>query len=481
MNWFLTIFLLIGHLISIFALVHCLLNTKYPQAALGWSAAIILLPYFGTFSYFLFGINRVDSRAAKLMRKIANHRNSQLLKINEIVKTTPCNYAFNEDEHGIVQVGAKKTPMPRQGGNEITPLYNGDQAYPVMLDAIKQAKNEVFLCTYIFEGEKVGTDFVEALVHAHKRGVDVRVIVDGLACGSKFNKFKELLTSSGVLVEKFIPLELLKLKISVNLRNHRKLLICDNIAFTGGMNISDGNLLNDMPKDPIQDIHFKCLGSIILSLREAFLLDWIFLTNDKMTGIPMSCASVGNMDARLIMDGPGSTDEPIQNLICGVISTAQKRVTIFTPYFLPTRELVIALGSAAARGIKVSVVLPEKLDHPFVECAAEHMLPPILQSGVFVYRQPKPFAHTKIILIDDMYTFLGSTNLDPRSLSLNFELNMEVFSYQLNAELTEYADDIIAKSKMVQKSDYNFTDKKDLCTLVKRLKNAAAWVISPYL
>jgi cardiolipin synthase len=186
------------------------------------------------------------------------------------------------------------------------------------------------------------------------------------------------------------------------------------------------------------------------------------------------------MDARVIMDGPGSAEEPIQNLICGVISAAKKSVTIFTPYFLPTRELVISLGSAAARGISVRVVLPDTLDHPFVASAAEHMLPPILQSGVQVYRQPAPFAHTKLILINDMYTFLGSTNLDPRSLSLNFELNMEVFSYELSGELNEYARKVIEKSRLILPEDYNF-DNSNWRTLATRLKNAAMWVISPYL
>ncbi len=481
MELFFYVLLLIGHIISAIALVHCLLRTKYPQAALGWSAAIILLPYVGAFSYFLFGVNRVDSRAAKLMFSIAKHRSTQLEKINEVIKNTSCGYSFDENEYSIVKVGRKKTPMPRQGGNEIIPLYNGDHAYPLMLEAIRQAKKEVFLCTYIFSGEEVGKKFAQALIDAHKRGVDVRIIVDGMGCGSRFDKFEEMFNRNNIPLQKFIPLKILKLQVSVNLRNHRKLLLCDNVGFTGGMNISDGNLLANNPPKPIQDIHFKCHGSIILTLREAFLMDWAFLAKETLPDRNFSCQSYGNMDARLIMDGPGSTEEPIQNLICGVIGAAKEKITIFTPYFLPTRELIISLGSAAARGVNVSIVLPEKLDHPFVECAAEHMLPPILQFGINVYRQPKPFAHTKIILIDDIYTFLGSTNLDPRSLSLNFELNMEVFSQSLNRELTQYAEDIIAKSSLVKISDYDFQGKTDFKTLIKRLKNAAAWVISPYL
>lgn len=474
------IYLLIGYAIAGIGLVHCLLRTKYPQAALGWLAAIILVPYLGAFAYYLFGMNRVDSRAGKLMFAVAKHRHKQMEKIKETVNTAGFVYAFDENEHKIVQVGAKKTPMPRQGGNAITPLYNGDHAYPAMLAAIKAATQEVYLCTYIFKGQKYAKLFADALIDAHKRGIDVRIIVDGLGGMKAFKVYEEMFNAQGIPLEKFIPLKFFPPQFSVNLRIHRKLLLCDNIAFTGGMNISDDNVLADNTSHPIQDLHFKCYGSIVLTLREAFLLDWTFLTGKTENSSPPKPACCGSMDARLIMDGPGSAEEPIQNVICGVIGAAKHSITIFTPYFLPTRELIISLGSAAGRGINVRVVLPEVINHAFVGYAAEHMLPPILQSGVQVYRQPAPFAHTKLILIDDMYTFLGSTNLDPRSLSLNFELNMEVFSYELNGELREYAEKIIAKSKLVSPKDYNFKNS-NWKTLIVRLKNAAAWVISPYL
>ena len=479
-QFILLVYLVIGYVIAGIALVHCLLRTKYPQAALGWAAAILALPYLGVFFYYLFGINRVDSRAGKLMFAVAKHRHEQMTKLHATVKSSGVSYAFDDTEHKIVKVGAKRALMPRQGGNEIIPLYNGDHAYPLMLAAIKTAKNKVYLCTYIFRGEKYAKSFADALIDAHKRGVDVRIIVDGIGCLKGFRGYEKSFRAHGLPVEKFIPLQFFPPQVSINLRNHRKLLVCDGVGFTGGMNIADGNVLADNNPHPIQDLHFKCHGSIVHTLREAFLLDWVFLTGNAEDSslIPPDCC--GSMDARLIMDGPGSAEEPIQNLICGVIGAAKQSITIFTPYFLPTRELIISLASAAARGINVRVVLPEVLDHPFVASAAEHMLPPILLSGVQVYRQPAPFAHTKLILIDDMYTFLGSTNLDPRSLSLNFELNMEVFSYELNKELRDYSEKIIAKSKLVLPADYRFKNSS-VRTLLRRLKNAAMWVFSPYL
>lgn len=479
LQFFIGLFLFIGHIISWIALIHCLFRTKYPQAALGWCAAILLLPFVGAISYYLFGISRVDSRAGRLMQTVAQHRKEHLCQLQGQMRSKLCPCTFDSSDE-IVKVGSKKSLLPRQGGNHIIPLFNGDQAYPIMLDAIKSAKNEVYLCTYIFGGEKYGRLFINELIAAHKRGVDVRVIVDGIGGLSSFNDYEKELKEHNVSVERFIPIQFFPPRFSLNLRNHRKLLLCDSLGFTGGMNIEDSNVLKDNPEHPIQDVHFKCQGPITIAMREAFLLDWIFFTRKLESSKPITLECCGKMDARLVMDGPGSTEEPIQNLICAMISTAKKNVTIFTPYFLPTRELISSLSSAAARGIDVNIVLPETLNHAFVASAAEHMLPPILFAGVNVYRQPAPFAHTKLLLVDDSYTFLGSTNLDPRSLSLNFELNMEVFSKDLNHDLRLYANEIINRSKLVSPNEYIY-NKHSLKVFIRRLKNALAWVISPYL
>lgn len=126
------------------------------------------------------------------------------------------------------------------------------------------------------------------------------------------------------------------------------------------------------------------------------------------------------------MDGPGTPNDPMLDLLCGVVSCARRNVTVLTPYFLPPRELVSALVSAASRGVDVRVILPGTLDHAYVEWCSNHTIPPLLESGVRIFRQPGPFVHTKLLLVDELYICMGSTNLDPRSLSLNFEMNVEV-------------------------------------------------------
>lgn len=475
-EWILTALLIVGYLIAAPAVIHALLRTRHPQSALGWVAAIIILPFAGSIAYFIFGINRVDSLAARLMSDTAAKRRQYLREMTQKSYNLVPPTHYLPEEYDIVRVGEKKpNSLFRAGGHQINPLFNGDEAYPPMIQAINDARREVFLCTYIFEGKVWGEAFADALLAAHRRGVDVRVLVDGLGTFLPRSKPWKRLRKQGVPVGRFIPPRLIPPQVSINLRNHRKVLVCDDWGFTGGMNISDGHVLASSEKYHVQDLHFSCNGPVVQGMREAFLLDWAFVTGQKDASAGSSPAAAGEMDCRLILDGPGTAHEPLLDLICGVISCAKKRIIVFTPYFLPPREMISAFISADARGVDVRVILPKELDHRYVEWASNRTILPLLEGGVRIFRQPKPFAHTKLLLVDDMYVCLGSVNLDPRSLRLNFELNLEVFSHAFNARLSKYADSVLARSEEV-----TLADMRQL-SLPLRLRNAGAWIFSPYM
>ncbi len=463
-------------LLEILALIHALLHVRTPQAALGWCAAIATLPLVGTLAYFLFGINRVDSRAAKLMSEVLIRRALRWRVSHVFARLEQVPPRFSLDDHPIIRVGeGKPSSVFRTGGNHLDPLFNGDEAYPAMLQAIREARREVFLCTYIFEGPVYGEAFADALLAAHQRGADVRVVVDGL--GTLFSRSKpwKRLQKAGVPLYRFIPPRLFPPQMLINLRNHRKVLICDDIAFTGGMNLADAHVLGSASDNHVQDLHFRCAGPVVRLLREAFLMDWAFVAEKDERSEFLEIQAAGDMDCRVILDGPGSPTDPLQDLLCGVISCARRDITVFTPYFLPPREMISAFTSAVARGVEVRIILPAELDHPYVAWAGARSMQPLLESGVRIFFQPPPFAHTKLFLVDNLYTCLGSVNLDPRSLSLNFELNVEVFAPELNARMREYANAVLERSREISLAELL---RKPL--LVK-LRNAATWIFSPYM
>ncbi len=504
---------------DVWAGIHILLKSRNPQSALGWFVVVWLLPFFGAAAYFFVGTKRVDTRAAKLLQKVTMKRTKFIFRdllaknsfTEELEKERKLIEKLKYYNYGIYNIGINNKYHVIPSTSDIKPLYNGDQAYPQMLEAIKNAKNEVYLASFIFMGNNSADHFIEELIAAHNRGVEVRVLVDGLANWFKGDPYYAPLLEAGVKVEKFIPPKIYPPRFSINLRNHKKILICDDIAFTGGINIADGNYVNEpAPKrdfyierkpftyngnlassilstisyllgavlssktKPIQDLHFKCEGFVVMALREVFLIDWAFITDEFDSPSMPNFEPKGNMLTHVLTDGLGSLDFPILKQYCDIISCAQKSVTIITPYFLPPAELKMAIFSAASRGVDVRLIVPEKINHFFVEWAFEHKLDELVENRVQVYKQPKPFAHTKLILVDDIYVSLGSSNLDAHSLFLNFEVNVEVFSDTLNKELTEYANEIISRSTLespkVQRI-YNFP---------RRLRNALMWILSPY-
>lgn len=465
-----TLALLAVHILSWLAVCHALLTKHDPRAALGWTATALLLPILGPLLYALFGISRAESRATRIMRRASALEPDYARPAcpDEPPEHVPENIARME------RLGRRLTEQHLCAGNALTPLYNGNQAYPAMLRAIGAARQHVFLTTYIFNAGATATAFSEALAAAAARGVDVRLLVDGIGMLYSWRRPWKKLARRGVKVALFLPPKLFPPNLSINLRNHRKVLVCDDIAFTGGMNISDDNIQNDR-KSYVQDMHFQCRGPIISQLRRAFMLNWGFSTGEYTPLPPTLPAPAGDSRCRIIMDGPGSDADVLNDLYCGVINTAQRSVRIMTPYFLPSHDLMASLRSAGQRGVDVRVVLPARNNLPYVHWATFRLLPGLLAAGVRVWYQPPPFAHTKLLAVDGYYAQVGSANLDARSLRLNFELNMEVFDPAFHSILAAHIDRTIAESREMT------LRQLERQSLPVRLRNAACWIFSPYL
>ncbi len=504
---------------DVWAAVHILLRSRNPQSALGWFVVVWLVPFFGAVAYFFVGTRRVDTRAASLLQKATLKRTRFIFRellakksfAVEVEKERELIEKLKDYNLGMYHIVAKNQYHATPSTSDIKPLYNGDEAYPQMLEAIRNAKSEIYLASFIFIGHNSADHFIEELIEAHKRGVEVRVLIDGFANWFKGDPYYTPLVEAGVKIERFIPPKLFPPRLSINLRNHKKILICDDIAFTGGMNISDGNYVNvkaptrenpiqrkpftyncnlastilesisyilglilHKKTKPIQDLHFRCEGYVVMALREVFLVDWAFVADEFETPNMPDFKPKGDMLTHVLTDGLGSEHFPILKQYCDIISCAQNSITIITPYFLPPAELKMAIYSAASRGVDVRLIVPEKTNHFFVGWAFEHILDEIVKNKVQVYKQPMPFAHTKLILVDDVYVSLGSSNLDAHSLFLNFEVNVEVFSKELNTELTNYANEIITKSKLES------TKVKRIYNIPRRLRNASMWILSPY-
>ncbi|MBT8091032.1 MAG: cardiolipin synthase, partial [Gammaproteobacteria bacterium] len=409
---------------------------------MGWIMACLFIPYGGPVAYFIFGINRVRTRARGMRRPILS------VKYEAGRSRAAISGAIGK---GLDTVGQRITGRALSKGNAVDVYHNGEQAYPAMLASIESAKQQVLLATYILKTDRTGRSFADALGAAAARGVEVMVLIDGVGEMYSSEKPSKLLQRRGVNVGRFLPPRLIPPSIYVNLRNHRKLLVVDNaIAYAGGMNISDDH--TTVPGKPrrVTDVHFSLRGPVVAELAAVFHDDWLFATGRAIKADERQVLlSDGAARCRVVPDGPDDQLDALALTIQGVVSGASDSIDIMTPYFLPSRELIASLQAAALRGIRIRVVLPAKNNLFYVHWANRNLLAELLEWGIEICYQPAPFCHSKLLCVDDEYCLIGSANLDPRSLRLNFELGVEIFSAPLSAELRAHIDEVAARSKPV--------------------------------
>ena len=468
----LAVWAILDFCVSLIAAAHVVLHKRNVRAAVGWVGVIWLAPFLGTTLYLLLGINRIERQAKR-------KRPSSPLEFEPFVMPIEDERAYsNSNLRDLMILGYRITGMHLTAGNSVDMLINGDEAYPAMIEAIDSAKRSVTLATYIFDRDRVGLRFVDALGRAVARGVQVRVLIDSVGASYRIPTVHGPLRRAQVPHAYFLPTLLpWRLQYS-NLRNHRKLLIVDGqTAFTGGMNIRQGHELNVPSPAPVRDVQFRIRGPVVGQLQEIFALDWRFTTDELLSGPDWFTpnARAGNVAARCIADGPDESLDRTRKLLLGAISVARSSIVIMTPYFLPDDSLIIALNIAAMRGVAVDIFVPERGNLRFVEWAAASQYWQVLEHGCRVWLTPAPFDHTKLMLVDEEWALIGSTNWDPRSLRLNFELNVELYSAQCGAALVQLIESRRQVSRQITLGEVNRRP------LWKRLRNGVARLLSPYL
>ena len=450
------------------SIYHILLYKRDTRAAMGWIMACLFIPYGGPIAYFVFGINRVRTRARGMRRPILSVKYEAGRARAAISDATG---------KGLETIGQRVTGRALSDGNAVAVYHNGEQAYPAMLASIESAKQQVLLATYILKTDRTGELFLDALSAAAARGVEVMVLIDGVGELYSWKKPSKLLRRRGVNVGRFLPPRLIPPSIYVNLRNHRKLLVVDNdVAYAGGMNISDDHTSVGDQERRVTDVHFSLRGAVVLELAAVFRNDWLFATGQTISADEhQRPLSDGPARCRVVPDGPDEMLDALALTIQGAVGCAAQSIDIMTPYFLPSRELIASLQAAALRGIRVRVVLPAKNNLFYVHWANRNLLAELIEWGIEICYQPAPFCHSKLFCVDDDYCLIGSANLDPRSLRLNFELGVEIFSAPLSAELRTHIDEVVARSKPV-----TIEELQSRSTPV-RLRDSFVNLFSPYL
>lgn len=457
------------------ALIHLLLRHRDPRSASFWVALVVLSPLLGACLYGVLGINFVRRRGKHYRGSIGPaYRDPEPACL--LFKHEVNDYAGQDCPLALTLDRISRFTFTE--GNKIEALINGDEAMPAMLKAIREARQSVTLSSYIFEAHHIGAEFVDELAASHVRGVQVRVIVDDAGTRYSWPPVTRELDRRGVPVRRFMPNRFILRLITMNLRNHKKLLIVDGeIGFTGGMNIREGNMLSRQPAHPVRDLHFRIMGPVVSQLQRVFAEDWAFCAGEVLEGgtwFP-ELKNVGGSYSLGIIDGPDEDFEVMPTALFAALNAARERVCILTPYFLPTPILMAALKLCATRGVQVTIITPAKNNIAMVAWAARTLYPELLHAGCRIFESPPPFDHSKILLIDDAWSFVGSTNWDPRSLRLNFEFNLVNHDPKLVSQLRGIFEEKLAESLEITEA------MLEEASIYERLRNGFARLFIPLL
>lgn len=456
-------------IMQLIVMMHILL-TKHEEtsSAILWLFAVLVVPVFGIAMYLVCGINRINTMGMDI--KAANDimNSEKNAPFNKYIKK----YLENEHEF-IVRFDKEKLscdsyqkPLDRLvpdaiplHGNKLELLQDGNMAYPKMLEAIEQAKNNIHLQSFIIVNDETGRQLFDTLERKAQAGVDVKVLYDRFGSGRAifshfFKRYTRRLPNM-----KVVPFSQMNLFTPwrIQLRNHRKLLITDgNIAFMGGINISAENIHADEPtKDKyIHDLHCKIEGPSVGQLQMSFLRDWCFAAEVKPSEVfvenyfPFHKAA-GDAELRIVTSGPGHDYRASEKIFFTAASTAKKYIWIMTPYFVPDRAFIKMLCMASARGVEVRIIVPKNNNHWYVKYAIRSLYHGLLDNGIRIFEKCGSFSHAKAMIIDGEWGVMGSSNCDVRSFRLNYELDFIVSNCAFLKELHEQFEEELSESEEV--------------------------------
>ena len=426
-----------------FAILLVFFERRNPTSTWLWLMVLTFLPGIGFILYLFLGQDLSKIKLFKTkeeedycFRDIALVQEEQI--DNDEYKYRDPNFIEYEN---LIKMHLNSSEAFFTQDNSVDIFFEGNDKFQALLDSIDNAKQYIHMQYYIFKSDKLGKKVIEALCKKAKKGVEVKLLLDGMG-GRKFSrKHIVQLKAAGAEVGIFFPPFVPFISLRINYRNHRKICIVDGKeAFIGGFNIGDEYVGLSKKFGYWRDTHLKIRGSAISSLEWRFLLDWRFATGNEITRCQTYLAdedTKGSTGIQIVSSGPDSKWPSIKDGYLKMISTAKQKIYIETPYFIPDDSIFEALRLAGLSGLDVRIMFPNKPDHLFVYWASMSYMGELLQAGVRFFTYEKGFLHSKVVLMDDFVSSVGTANLDIRSFKLNFEVNAFLYDESLNLKLTD--------------------------------------------
>ncbi|AKF06397.1 cardiolipin synthase [Sandaracinus amylolyticus] len=452
-----------------------LLRKKEPAATFAWIFVLLFVPVAGVVLFWYLGRDRIRRPMRRRVAETAPMREriedriagafpAQEEERERVIGSQP------EEQQGVMRLAARMGRGEIRAGNDVRVLVGAPATYDAMIEAIAAARDHVHLEYYIFRPDRTGRRVLDALVEAAKRGVRVRLLYDGYGSVGLGPACRALRRAGGI-AKPFFPLDPIRRAATINLRNHRKLMIVDGVVgFCGGLNV--GDMFLDW-----RDLHLRVDGPAVTDLQKIFVEDWFFAARQDLT-LPAFFPEIpkrGEAIVQIVESGPDERVEQIHRLLFAAIASARRTVWIATPYFVPDRAVLVALQTAALRGVDVKVIVPRESNHRVTFHAGRSFYDELLAAGVQIHEYLPGMLHTKAMIVDGRIATVGSANLDVRSFRLNFELIAVL-----------YDADIVRALQVIFEEDLARTERVSLVTwrgrpVITRIKEGMGRLFSPLL
>jgi cardiolipin synthase len=474
------IFTLVFLLTAIPVAIMIIWEKRSPYKTTAWVLALLLLPVFGVIFYLFFGqeFRKQKLFSRKGIKSLSRIRISSANQLKQFEQSILKLEKEVREKENIIRLLLNNSNSLLTTGNRLKILQGGAVTFKEIFSAIKNAKHHIHLEYYIISNDNIGNQLKDLLIEKSNEGVEVRIIIDDVGSWGLSKSYIKELTNSGIEVYSFMEVRFPRLTSRVNYRNHRKLIIIDGeIGFTGGVNIADRYLDGIEGIGPWRDIHLRIEGDAVTSMQVVFAADWFFIINENLSGknyFPPITQNPG-IPVQISSSGPDSDWESIGQAFFTAIAGARNNVYIVTPYLMPPIHINEALKTAALSNVDVRIIIPEKSDGLISRWCSFSYIEQLLEAGIRIYFYKTGFIHSKYIIVDDIFSSVGTSNLDFRSLETNFEVN----AFMYDRKFTD---------KMVQifKTDIENSREIRLAVWTKRawhvkLRESLAHIVSPML
>jgi cardiolipin synthase A/B len=451
-NWTLAIVAALFHLGGILSAIHAVWNCRTSASAIAWSLALVLFPYLALPAYWILGTYR-----------FAGYQRA--FRVGSFDRRTVAEYLQKVEKYAVrnpnpVELGFERLALfPITTHNKVDLLIDGEQMFACLFAEIEKAEKYVLLEYFLIADDDIGRELKDLLIKKARQGVSIYFVYDEWgSIGLPYAYLREL-REVGIRIFPFYPARLGTGRLQYNFRNHRKITVVDgSVALVGGVNVHDDSLGKNPFYGAWRDTHLRVEGPSVEGIQLAFLADYFWASDGQVPEHldlnPIPCRE-GNTKAVYVGSGPADENDAGTLFFLHCIHSAQRRIWLATPYFVPIPSVLDALKVAALRGVEVKVIIPLRWDLLIMYMAAYSYLPEAEACGIEIHRYCAGHLHQKVMLIDDEISWVGSSNLDARSMQLNFEGNYVVFDRDFATQIEKMLQHDLKRSTRMVRDDYS--------------------------